>query len=365
MPQHKCSRKGCPCGGSTETTRYRSDANIWYCPIARETALQQKKDARKIRLAKPISPVCNVILDDGTKCGEPTAGRYREVDRCLCHIEEAKETRTEQHSHWYEENREEKLQYSKEYHQENRDSILLRQNEYRKNNKEDFKLATDLLWAVKWFRNFMVMKTLDRNFNFDTFCDQQSRQFVMMDFEKVGLFIRNEHSLIKPDSLRERKSIDCSIVSLGLYIETKSTEATYREKEVQQQVSEYKDLLEFEMANGYTRKHKATFISWSPTGDNSDMSLREFYLFIKDKVKYEYKRLGRERFKRRFPSVRYMALLSLCDKRAKQLNKVERYSPKSPKYNSVDVKQGLIERLLSGDLVIRKINMNKLREKYA
>lgn len=364
MEKKKCSRKGCPCGGSTETTRYRKDANIWYCEIATQEARRLRKEARLKRLAKPLSPFCNVVLDDGTICGQPTAERYREVDRCLCHVNEAKETRIEQFSKWYEVNKEAKKQYSKDYHEANRDSILLRQKAYTLSHKEERKLTNDLSMAVMWFRNFLTMKRLDRNFNYYTFCDEQSRDFVIRDFFKVGLYIKNEHALIMPKSLRNRKKIDLSIVELGLYIETKSTEATYKAKETQEQVDEYRDLLNFEITNGYTKNHKATFISFSPTGDNAEMSLREFYLFMKDRIISEYKRLGRDRFKKKFPTVKYMALIKLCDKRAKQLLGVEKYSPKSSKYNNDDLKQGLIEKLLSGEIVNTKINMNLLREKY-
>lgn len=364
MEKHVCSKKNCPCGGSIETKRYRKDANIWYCDIAYAEALKQRRGAWKKRREKPMSPTCRVLQPNGDFCGKPTFKLFGTTACCLEDYNHRVEEKSNGFQDWYEENKEAKKQYSKDYHSENRESILARQQNYRATHKDEMKLNNELLVAVMWYRNFQVMKSLNRNFNFYTFCDQQSRDFVINDFFKVGLFIKNEHSLILPKSLRNRKSIDCSIVDLGLYIETKSTEATYKEKETQKQVDEYKALLEFEIANGYTKEHKATFISWSPTGDNAEMSLREFYLFIKDKVKFEYKRLGKDRFKKKFPTVKYMALLKLCDKRVKQLMRVEKYSPKSPKYNRDELKQGLIEKLLTGEIVFNKMNMNLLREKY-
>lgn len=358
MEKQKCSRKGCILEGTNEVTRGPGRKPSCYCDQHYQEHLKNIRDRRQARIQKGLNPTCSCKNEDGTTCGQPAVAMVETISCCQKHLEEKKE-------------------YHRNY--ESRPEVKARRSNWRKNNpdkrkehnrkhflthKEDITLNREIYKGIQWFRNFMVMKYLDRNFNFYTFCDQQSRQFVINDFEKVGLIIRNEHSLINPDSLRTRKCIDLSVKSLGLYVETKSTEATFKKEETEQQVALYQSLLDFEMANGYTKTHKATFLSWSPTGDNADMSLREFYLFIKDKIKYEYKRLGRDRFKARFPLVKYRALIRLCDKRANQLARVEKYSPKSSKYNQEDLKQGLIEKLLAGELVLKKVDMNLLREKY-
>lgn len=348
-----CARKGCGCEATREVKRGKR-GSTWLCDTDYTAHVAHKRTWRqnKIKHQKTKAPslTCEAKAK-GKVCGEPNTQKITTIEGYVkylcsgCHQAEV-------------DRKLEKSQYLSQYYTLNKPELNLNRN------------LNEIVW---WFQDFSVMKTVAPNFDFYTFCDQESRRFLVKDLTSVGLIVENEHSFISTKSLRQRTNIDLRI-PLGnkvLYVETKSTKATFSKEETLEQVNEYQNLWAREIQGKYRSNENALFISWSPSGDNSDMTLRKFYEFLLKEITRIYNRLRRldpqnyqAKFKTLFPFLRYMDFVRLCKTRFNQLSKAQNYCPESPYYDFDSLKEEVADKLLTGQIVSPRIDLALLDKSY-
>lgn len=379
----KCSNRQCQCEGTHEIKRGKRNSS-WYCKqhfmdYYKNKALKQKAYQDKVN-SLPPSPTCQNHID-GKVCGKSKAVAYKPhgtiryfCPECLSLKKTKKKQRDRASSkRFYQKNRKAILQKSKMWRQKNKTKRKLYFQAFYQNNKNEINFNRELNRASQWYLNYQIIKQIKPDFIFSTFCDQESRRLFLLDFASVGLFIENEYSFISGEGLRKRTNIDLRTV-IGdkiYYIETKSTEATFSKNKTKAQVAEYIKLHGQEIQNGFRDQENAVFISWSPSGDNSDVCLMEMYQLIYDEITKIYRKIKRRHprrfkaeFRKVFPFLNYEALGRLIKTRVKQLQRAEQYMVQSPSFDFNTIKHEVVDLILSGQLYVPNIDLKKLKEKY-
>lgn len=373
----KCGRRGCNHEATNKgIPRGTQRPPTFYCEEhLKEFNERKNQKIMERRKRVGLKPICQVREEGKNICGQPAVklSPKDKVSCCQLHYDQKIEKDLKARRDRYKLNKTKKLQQQKAWIIKNKDKRKQYDQKYYSNNKEKVVLRNNLYRAVKWYYNFLIMKSVDPTFRFETFCDQESRRVFVRDMLSVGLFVENEHSLISDEGLRIRKNIDLRI-DLGskvLYIETKSTSATFTEEETKSQVELYKKLLEEEINNGFRKEAPAKFLSWSPSGDNSDLALIDMYSVVKKEISTIYKTFKalypkrvNAKMKSLFPFLDYQGLLKICDLRIRQLKKVDKYRPESSGFDFESIKYEVVNGLISGKINYPSIDLSLLRKEY-
>ncbi len=348
-----CVSKGCDCKATHTVNRGKKIKKGLYCYKHYQDIQNYQYECRRRRKEKPVT-VCGTLVN-GKRCGEKAVKRLASGAVCVC----------EKHLEAY-------RKYNREFHQKNKEKYNESHRLYRKNNPEKTKFRAALWKAGKWLQNVSIIKQIDPNINYQTFCDQDGRLCILRDLMKVGIIFINEYPFVDMNkSIREKTSIDLHLMNTGLYLEHKSSVATYLKKQTNEQVQGYEELLKEEIRMGLLKDHSFIFKSFSPSGENTDLNYADFYQFLKDyvlgvraKFKKRYPKNWKSKFLEVFPLLKFKAFLDLCDLRTMELKKLDRYCPGSNSYDWNSIKLETVKALISGEITAKDVDLNKLKEDF-